>query len=146
MELSLARIMGGYDALKYIPSRVQKLSEGKLQPNQIKLTPRLQEIADIIEESGREKIIIFSPYVKALEIVRKCILKEPYAMLVGGCNTGAELAKFRSDTRILLMSEAGEEGHNLQISSLMVIIDKPYNPAKLAQLRGRIERKDNYIL
>jgi SNF2 family DNA or RNA helicase len=132
------QLIGEADGLEYIPSRVQELVEGKIRPEDIELTPRLQEVADIIEESGKEKIIIYSPYVKALELVRRCILKEPCAMLIGGCN---ELEDFKKDKRVLLMSSAGEEGHNIQVASLMIIIDRPYNPAKLAQLKGRIERK-----
>lgn len=130
------------NSLEYVPCcRVQELINGKIKPEDIELTPRLQEIADIIEESGREKIIIYSPYVKALELIKRCILKEPCSMLIGGCDTEYELKQFREDTRVLLMSSAGEEGHNLQMSSLMIIVDKPYNPAKLSQLMGRIERK-----
>ena len=128
----------GKDGLEYVPSKAQELIEGKIGPEEIELTPRLLEVADIIKDSGNQKIIVYSPYVKALEIIARCILKEPYAMLIGGRN---ELEDFKGDKRVLLMSSAGEEGHNLQMSSLMVILDKPYNPAKLSQLFGRIERK-----
>jgi len=136
-----AKILGpefGDEGLEYVPSKAQELIEEKIKPEDIELSPRLLEVANIIEESGDQKIIIYSPYVKALEIVARCILKEPYAMLIGGRN---ELEDFKRDKRILLISSAGEEGHNLQISSLMIIIDKPYNPAKVSQLMGRIERK-----
>jgi SNF2 family DNA or RNA helicase len=139
------KVSGEYkeDGLEYNESRVQQLIEGKISPDQITLTPRLQEIADILEEIGNERIIIYSPYVKALELVKRCVLKgKPCSMLIGGCEVEKELTEFKiGNNRILLMSSAGEEGHNLQMASLMIIIDKPYNPAKLSQLMGRIERK-----
>ena len=128
----------GKDGLEYVPSKAQELIEGKIGPEEIELTPRLLEVADIIKDSGNQKIIVYSPYVKALEIIARCILKEPYAMLIGGRN---ELEDFKGDKRVLLMSSAGEEGHNLQMASLMLVLSKPYNPAKLSQLFGRIERK-----
>jgi SNF2 family DNA or RNA helicase len=136
-----AKILEEGSGIEYSPSRIQLLLEGKLNPEEIELTPRLQEIASILVESGKEKIIIYSPYVKALELVKRCVLKEPCAMLIGGCNPEAEIEKFRGNTRVLLMSSSGETGHNLQMATLMLICDRPYNPGKLSQLRGRIERK-----
>jgi len=143
LEQPMGLSLWGIDEpLEYTPSKVEELLSGKIRPDQIELTPRLQEVSDIICESGREKLIIYSPYVKSLEVIKRCILKEPCSMLIGGCNVTSELERFRSEeNRILLMSSAGEEGHNLQMASLMLVLSKPYNPAKLSQLFGRIERK-----
>ena len=126
--------------LEYVPSEVQKLLEGKLRPDQIELTPRLREVADILEESGREKIIVFCTFVKALELIKRCILKEPCSMIVGGCNVEEEMEKFRGDNRVLLMSEAGMEGINMQHCHLMVSLNVSWTASKMAQLHGRIER------
>jgi SNF2 family DNA or RNA helicase len=136
-----SQVLGANENMEYVPSRVQELVEGKIKPDQIELTPRLREVADIIEESGKEKIIVFSTYVKALELVKRCILKEPCAMIIGGCNVEEEMNKFKGDYRILLMSEAGSEGINMQHCNLLVTINKNYNPSKHLQLIGRIERK-----
>jgi len=123
-----------------VPARVDQLISGELKPKDIILTPRLQEVIEIVDDSAGEKLIIFSTYVRALELIRRCILKEPSAMIVGGCDIQKESEKFRGDTRILLMSEAGAEGLNLQHCHLLLTVNKAYNPAKHQQLLGRIER------
>jgi len=127
--------------LEYIPSKVQELLEGKIKPEDIELTPRLLEVKDILEESGKEKIIVFSTYVKALELVKRCLTNEDCAMVAGDYNTEDEIEKFRGDTRILLASEKAQEGLNLQHCSSMIILNSSWTFSRMEQLRGRIERK-----
>jgi SNF2 family DNA or RNA helicase len=122
------------------PSRVKQLIEGRIKPDEIVLTPRLEEIRILIEESGSEKLIIFSTYVKALELIKRCILEEPCAMVIGGCSVEKEISKFRNDHRILLLSEAGIEGLNLQFTKNLVITNSAWTMSRMDQLRGRIER------
>ena len=44
------------------------------------------------------------------------------------------------DSKILIATEAGERGLNLQIASVIINMDLPFNPAKLKQRIGRIYR------
>jgi len=128
------------DPEEYIPSKAKQLIDGEIGPDEIELTPRLEEIKTLVEESGKEKLIIFSTYVKALEIIKRCILNEPCSMIIGGCKVEEEMDKFRSNTRIMLMSEAGMEGLNLQHCNLMVELNTSWTESKRQQLKGRIER------
>jgi SNF2 family DNA or RNA helicase len=124
-----------------IPSKIERVMSGELDKKYLEMNPRIQEIKDIIEETGKEKLIIFSTYVKALNLVAQTCLSEPYAMVAGNCNVEEELAKFRGDeARILLGSEKIEEGLNLQESHLLLCINDAWNPARMLQLEGRIER------
>ena len=52
------------------------------------------------------------------------------------------LTQFSSDAgiKILLSSEVASEGVDLQFSSLLVNYDLPWNPAKIEQRIGRIDR------
>jgi len=129
------------ESIEYIPSKVQELLEGKIKPEDIELTPRLLEVKDILEESGREKIIVFSTYVKALELVKRCLTNEDCAMVAGSYDTEDELEKFRGDTRILLASEKAQEGLNLQFCSSMIVINSSWTFSRMEQLRGRIDRR-----
>jgi SNF2 family DNA or RNA helicase len=125
------------------PSKIELVMSGELEANELEMTPRLQETKDIIEETGREKIIIYSTYVKALNIISRLCLpeKESFAMIAGDCNVEEELAKFRQDnTRILLASPKIEEGLNIQFASMLLTVNKNFNPARQSQLEGRIER------
>ena len=51
------------------------------------------------------------------------------------------LERFRSgDAKVLLSSEIGSEGVDLQFSSIVVNYDLPWNPMKIEQRIGRVDR------
>ena len=112
------------------------------------LTPRLETILEVLEEIGNhQKIIIFSKYVRALNLIQDKILNPngyKYKEVSGRVRQPEkELQQFKtmSDTNILCMTQAGQYGLNITEATLLLIIDKPLNPAKLDQLKGRIYRK-----
>jgi hypothetical protein len=72
-------------------------------------------------------------------------LKVGYAMLHGGVPSDrrpALLERFRQDddVRVLLSSEAGGVGLNLQVASYVIHLDLPWNPARLDQRTSRAHR------
>ena len=48
--------------------------------------------------------------------------------------------QFRDQTNVLLMTEVGAEGRNLQFCNTMINYDLPWNPMRLEQRIGRIHR------
>jgi SNF2 family DNA or RNA helicase len=111
------------------------------------LTPRMEAILEILEEIGNQKIIIFSKYVRALDLIQNRLLtpngyqfKEVSGRVRHPEN---ELQSFKTSSKhnVLCMTQAGQYGLNIVEAPLLLIIDKPLNPAKLDQLKGRIHRK-----
>ena len=113
--------------------------------------PKMEEIErllpDLLDDPGR-KIIIFSEWVRMLELVRE------YAVTAGiefAWHTGsvpqpqrrAEIRRFREDPdcRLFLSSESGGVGLNLQAADTVVNMDQPWNPARLEQRIARAWRK-----
>ena len=64
------------------------------------------------------------------------------AVLHGGMDKAEILRSFESDgdIQVLLSSEVASEGVDLQFSSLLVNYDLPWNPARIEQRIGRIDR------
>lgn len=50
------------------------------------------------------------------------------------------LANFAGDARVLVSTDAGGEGLNLQFASVVINYDLPWNPMKLEQRIGRVDR------
>ena len=113
--------------------------------------PKMEEIErllpDLLEDPQR-KIIVFSEWVRMLELVRE------YAVGAGiefAWHTGsvpqpqrrAEIRRFREDPecRLFLSSESGGVGLNLQVADTVVNMDLPWNPARLEQRIARAWRK-----
>jgi superfamily II DNA or RNA helicase len=59
----------------------------------------------------------------------------------GGAEERGEIVRrFRDEARILIMTEAGAEGLNLQFANVIVNYDLPWNPQRIEQRIGRCHR------
>lgn len=121
---------------------IEKLDEIEAGSENLKLTPRIEEIGSIMDEAENLKIAIYSRYTRALALVDDLILKPRNIDAAYFTGSLKELDKFNDENgRILLMSGAGAYGLNIQHSChIMILVDKPFNPAVLEQVKGRIDR------
>ncbi|MEM2302021.1 MAG: helicase-related protein [Sulfolobales archaeon] len=123
---------------------------------------KLQELKKAIEEGfkkireigGNEKILIFTESKDTMEYLVKKL--QSWGYLVNYMHGGMSLEEriraekiFRDKTQIMVSTEAGGEGINLQFCHLMINYDIPWNPNRLEQRMGRIHRygqqKDVYV-
>ena len=116
-----------------------------------RICPKLEELegilADVLGEDDR-KVIVFSEWVRMLELVGD--LTREMGLEVAW-HTGsvpqdkrrAEIRRFKRDPacRVLLSSDSGSVGLNLQAASVVINLDLPWNPAKLEQRIARAWRK-----
>ena len=113
--------------------------------------PKLEEIErlfpDLLEDPQR-KIIVFSEWVRMLELVRSYAVENglDFAWHTGSVpqrRRRAEIRRFREDPdcRLFLSSESGGVGLNLQVADTVVNMDQPWNPARLEQRVARAWRK-----
>lgn len=99
-----------------------------------------------LTEYPGEKLIVFSYFKPTLNYLheRLSALDISSQVLHGDVaeNKQAAIDRFQEsgDTRILLTSEIASEGVDLQFCSLLVNYDLPWNPMKIEQRIGRIDR------
>ncbi len=106
----------------------------------------LCELRKLWEMEADAKIIVFSSFIPTLDYLQDRLREEGISteLLHGRVRRPRSeiLARFRtsSSIRVLLSSEIGSEGVDLQFSSIMVNYDLPWNPMRLEQRIGRIDR------
>jgi hypothetical protein len=124
-------------------------------PADSKLTRLLDDLKEMLKQ--RETVLVFTQYTDTMDYLRDH-LKEVYGSQVA-CYSGrgGELwdgsvwksvtkeevkALFRSgtDVKILLGTEAMSEGLNLQTCGVLINFDMPWNPMRVEQRIGRIDR------
>jgi len=110
----------------------------------IKANTKAEKAMEIIREIG-DKVIIFTEYRASQEYLLQ-YLKEHKIMAVpyrGGMNRGKKdwmMDLFRSRAQVLVATEAGGEGINLQFCNHMINFDLPWNPMRVEQRIGRVHR------
>ena len=106
----------------------------------------LRELRRLWETETDAKIIVFSSFIPTLHYLQDRLRKQGIeAELLHGRVSkprGQILARFRtsSSIRVLLSSEIGSEGVDLQFCAIVVNYDLPWNPMRLEQRIGRVDR------
>ncbi|WP_438448665.1 DEAD/DEAH box helicase [Gorillibacterium sp. sgz5001074] len=110
----------------------------------IKANTKAEKAMDLIREIG-DKVIIFTEYRASQEYLLH-YLKEHKISAVpyrGGMNRGKKdwmMDLFKSRAQVLVATEAGGEGINLQFCHHMINFDLPWNPMRVEQRIGRVHR------
>jgi SNF2 family DNA or RNA helicase len=111
---------------------------------QIEANTKAERALQIVREVG-EKVIIFTEYRATQEyLLHFCkVHKVPAVAYRGGMNRGKKdwmTDLFRDRAQVLIATEAGGEGINLQFCHHMINYDLPWNPMRVEQRIGRIHR------
>lgn len=110
---------------------------------------KLNELRRVMEDeriqSRREKLLIFTESRETLEYLAERLRAAGFSVVTlhGGMNLDARIRaehEFREQAQVMVSTEAGGEGINLQFCALMVNYDIPWNPNRLEQRMGRIHR------
>ena len=97
-------------------------------------------------ENGKNKIIVFAVFKKTLWYLNYRLKKAGYNCIVihGGSNIDKQEAihrfQFDDSIQVLLSSEVGSEGLDMQFCNSLVNYDLPWNPMVVEQRIGRIDR------
>jgi hypothetical protein len=96
--------------------------------------------------SWPEKAVVFTEFRRTQDYLTRLLQAKGYSVTclsgdVGGTDKRQALVEeFRNRSQILLMTEAGAEGLNLQFCNLVVNYDLPWNPQRVEQRIGRCHR------
>ncbi|MBQ8593195.1 MAG: DEAD/DEAH box helicase family protein [Bacteroidaceae bacterium] len=106
---------------------------------------KLLEIIKEVFDNGNKKLVVFALFRKTLKYLNIRLKKAGYNSLVihGLVENRADiLQQFKTDENIhiLLSSEVGSEGLDMQFCNSMVNYDLPWNPMVVEQRIGRIDR------
>lgn len=113
------------------------------------VTRALQQLFAEAEAKGYpQKAVIFTEFIATQEFLAKYLEKLGFAgqiTLFNGqvrdaATRRARIEEFRNRTRILISTEAGAEGLNLQFCNVIINYDLPWNPQRIEQRIGRCHR------
>ena len=91
------------------------------------------------------KVLVFTEFLPTQEMLHDYLAERGFSVtcLNGSMNMAARQAvqdAFSRDTRILISTDAGGEGINLQFCHVVINYDIPWNPMRLEQRIGRVDR------
>ena len=115
--------------------------------NDSKARVLVDRLEGLFQEQPDEKVIVFTQFRETQRHLEELFTGRGWEVNVfhGAMNAGAkdraiEQFKKNSGSQVLICTEAGGEGRNLQFCHFLVNYDLPWNPMKVEQRIGRIDR------
>jgi len=118
----------------------------KLEKHDSKYIQLKEEIKKLLQEKPSEKLIIFSFYRGTISYLERRLNADGFKVLSIMGGMGEEKYRIiesfasKDGPNILISSEVGAEGIDLQFCHIIINYDLPWNPMKLEQRIGRIDR------
>ncbi|MCM8809475.1 MAG: SNF2-related protein, partial [Candidatus Omnitrophica bacterium] len=151
-EEELLEKLTSAETLEELKEEIEKLSELVVLAKEVEkkeIETKLNELrkvmdAEKLHQTGT-KLLLFTESKDTLEYLVEKLKKWGYSVtfIHGGMNLDARIkaeAEFKNQAQIMVSTEAGGEGINLQFCWLMVNYDIPWNPNRLEQRMGRVHR------
>jgi len=104
-----------------------------------------QKLLELLAQSRGDKVLIFANFLQTLQHLQQLLSEAGIAFVTfSGAESNQQkdeaVEAFREQVPVMLCSETGGEGRNLQFANTLVNYDLPWNPMKIEQRVGRIHR------
>jgi SNF2 family DNA or RNA helicase len=102
-------------------------------------------LLELVRQSQGHKLLIFVNFRRTLAHIERLFESKGLAFSVFSGEQSAQekddaVAEFRDRVPIMLCTESGGEGRNLQFADTLINYDLPWNPMKIEQRVGRVHR------
>lgn len=105
----------------------------------------LFDTLDAVLAEGSRKVIIFTEFMATQDYLKRLLERRGFtvSILNGSMSIderNAVTEEFRTKTDVFVSTDAGGEGLNLQFASVVINYDMPWNPMRIEQRCGRVDR------
>ncbi|MDP3026321.1 MAG: DEAD/DEAH box helicase [Nanoarchaeota archaeon] len=110
-----------------------------------KLEKLIELIAEINQRNKGTKILLYTKHPATLKYISDTLKKQKFSIteFKGGLTSDEKtnrIKEFKEKTQIMISTETGSEGLNLQFCSNIINYDLPWNPMAVEQRIGRLDR------
>lgn len=128
-----------------LESIITTAKQAEFQHPDVEVETLENTIDALLNADRNQKIIIFTEFVATQEYLQRLLVSMGYSVTILNGRMSIEerndaLREFRDNTNIFISTDAGGEGLNLQFSNIIINYDLPWNPMKIEQRCGRVDR------
>lgn len=102
-------------------------------------------LIEILLKNPDEKKIIFTQFIKSMDYITELLTRHgiTHVAFSGDMTLSekdASITRFKNEIPVLISTESGGEGRNMQFCNTIINFDLPWNPMKIEQRIGRLHR------
>ncbi|MDA3899055.1 MAG: SNF2-related protein [Spirochaetes bacterium] len=104
---------------------------------------RLKKMIHGLKKEGRKKFLIFTQFRTTQDYLKRILTGLKVEVFNGSMDKDAKeraIDNFKGDVEVLICTEAGGEGRNMQFCNVLFNYDLPWSPLKIEQRIGRLHR------
>jgi hypothetical protein len=133
------------EELERLKELLNLAKQAEYQAKDVKLESLKFLLENIKFRDKDRKIIIFTEFIATQEMIKEQLESQGYVVSIikGSLDVherNKEINKFRDERDFLVSTDAGGEGLNLQFADCVINYDLPWNPMKIEQRIGRVDR------
>ena len=115
------------------------------QISEVSRSAKEMKLLALLRENPRGKTIVFANFRATLARLESLLTENSldHAVLTRAQSAqekDLDIARFKADLPVLLCSDSGGEGHNMQFANTLINFDLPWNPMRIEQRIGRVHR------
>lgn len=119
--------------------------QAEYQHPDVKVEALFDTIDALQNEDPAQKIIVFTEFVATQAYLKRLLESRGYGVSILNGSMGIDerneaLHEFKTKSGVFISTDAGGEGLNLQFANVIINYDLPWNPMKIEQRCGRVDR------
>lgn len=124
------------------------------EANEVNEGTKIKSLLKTLNSINGEKCLIFTQFLETQKLIHQHLQQAGISTSIfngqlSSSDKNLNIKAFQDSTQVLISTEAGGEGKNLQFCHIMLNYDLPWNPMRIEQRIGRICRvgqtKETYI-
>lgn len=143
---TLTRMLGGFLRSAGLADRASRCAVQELLKlaRDISVPAKIRYLLDFALRRT-DKVLVFTEFRATQDLIRRLLAQAGISVAIyhGGLSRQdkeAAIEKFRTSARVMVSTESGGEGRNLQFCHVVVNYDLPWNPMRVEQRIGRVHR------
>jgi superfamily II DNA or RNA helicase len=104
---------------------------------------KLMRLIRDLKRKGHKKFLIFTQFRTTQDYINEILSEFSVVIFNGSMNRDEKedaILRFRDEVEVIIATEAGGEGRNMQFCDVLINYDLPWSPLKIEQRIGRIHR------
>ncbi|MEB3197285.1 MAG: SNF2-related protein [Candidatus Sericytochromatia bacterium] len=127
------------------PASRSRLADFQAQASELLGSRKLEAVGELLESHCPGKVLIFTEFRRSQTVLAEYLAKRGLEVVLfhGSLDAAARQAavtRFREAARVMISTESGQEGLNLQFCQTLINFDLPWNPMRVEQRIGRLHR------
>lgn len=135
-------------------AKKKRLLELYEEAKEVNEATKIKALGQILNSINKEKCLIFTQFLETQKLICQYLRQAGISTSIfngqmSSADKNLNIKEFQDSNQVLVSTEAGGEGRNLQFCHIMLNYDLPWNPMRIEQRVGRIcrvgQKKETYI-